>query len=447
MEKQICSFPQYYRSYKTDKFGVVVPSTSFEMKTAPGSFTGTINPAWRGQVQRHENATTPMDAIWYSRAWRSWWYRAMNVSTHPSAQGESVECRGTYSTFPVDFATPPLFSGEQYTTARNNAIGKLYDRIRYLESMSNIGEDLGEISQTYRMASRPLSGILDLTAYTVNNHIDLLKKSKWNNVKQTAKGLANVALEYRFGIKPLIRSAAEAYVAVGNRDEIFYYMPFDVYGVGKGLATPIDTGRFVIQNCGLQYCRIRTNNSKVRYRGEYQYTSGVDRASLTRSLGLTWREAPVTLYNLIPYSFLLDYVLNLNQFVEALAVPWNKIAWCNLTEKTWRSEYQSIHQDERAVSASVDMRFTLFRPSFARLDSHRTRRSAQTNIPMPWLQVKKPNQRQKENVLALVASRLPVVNRLSKAVSRSGHGSRLEQQFKLVTRDRNLKIPYPSFTF
>jgi hypothetical protein len=67
-------------------------------------------------------------------------------------------------------------------------------------------------------------------------------------------------------------------------------------------------------------------------------------------------------------------------------------------------------------------------------------------MPRPSLQVLRPSDRQLTNVIALLASRLPVLGSLTKKILRSPSGKSLDYKFRLATRDRNLKRPYPSFT-
>jgi hypothetical protein len=388
-------------------------------------------------IRNHQSATTPLTASDFAltkHAGRTeaarYKYFSSGVIYHEFNEG--FFGIGSFPSFPG-------FVGDGYKSAHNEAVQRLYDVIRSIESPSQTGEDIGEYKQTVNLIRRPAKGILDLTSYLVNNHTSLLKKARVNNIKRVAKSLADLTLEYRYGIKPLLSTLAEATVALQNRDIISDFHRFNVKGKGV-TATDVMSGW---QGSGVIQRKTRTvtrTSYTVRYKGEYRTDHNVDTRSFNASLGLTWREVLPTLYNLCPYSFLLDYVVNLHSFLEVLSVPWTNVAWCNKTQRGVAQEFWQ-ELDVRTVASSI---YTIksFSPSRYDYLSSQVVRTNQTTIPLPQLQVRYPSVKQLQNVGALVASRLPVIGILTKKLNRSS-GGRLDREFKLATRDRNLRIPYP----
>jgi hypothetical protein len=297
-----------------------------------------------------------------------------------------------------------------------------------------------------------MAGLLNLTNYLMNNQVKVLKAHRGNNIKQTAKALADLTLEYRFGIMPLTRSLGEAYVALSNRDIMGHYAPFNASG--KFTSVTADYSGNVIHDggTGANYHARRTQEFRVRFKGMFKYEAQLDRHKVNQSLGLTWRELVPTLHNLIPYSFLVDYATNLGDIMGQIAVPWGGVAWCNATDRTWDSEYtyfgsQRLTPPTPGISGGEWTASVPFVPGYTNMRTWRVRRRDQTaTMPTLRFEVKRPSTKQLTNVIALLTSRLPVLGNLTKKVLRSPSGKSLDYEFRLMRRDRNLKVPYPRFT-
>jgi hypothetical protein len=440
-----------YRYYATRNSGQITVTGFNTSVSRTEGFVGVSLPRYKSLIKSVLPATTPMTAntfILKSKALASRFIRSPKAPTNnPDALREGYYIGAYDSTYGLSStpSTPPAFSGAAYDTAYNSAVSRLYSELRLFESRSNVGEDLGEISQTVNLLRKPLAGIQDLMRYAVTNHSSLLKRAKWNNTKQIAKGLGSVVTEYQFGIKPLIATCAEAFVSLQNRDRIFYYYPFEVYGKGETFVAAVPSHGGV---GAVEYWVEKTDRSKfkVKFKGVWSAESPVDKYTLNQSLGLTWAEFIPTLYNLIPYSFLLDYVVNLNQFVETLAVPWGGVRWCNMTE---RSEKEVLINYPRPYANPLsDFICASFTPGFIRTSVVGVRRSDHSNsMPFPNLQVKRPSVGHLANTAALLAANLPVIGRLTRKLLGDSQTKSLDRHFSDINRDYKLRVPYPKFTF
>jgi len=74
--------------------------------------------------------------------------------------------------------------------------------------------------------------------------------------------------------------------------------------------------------------------------------SGVNSTSLAY-FGLDWSNVVPTLYNLIPYSFLLDYFSNLGSLIEAACTPTSSLMW----------KYRAFRSSTREVLEPLDSVF------------------------------------------------------------------------------------------
>jgi hypothetical protein len=423
----------------------VLSQEAFRTSRVESRTPGANAPSYKEKIKRHESATSNFDATKFSYVSKSYFGKGRYVNpTEPPPNVNSFvgtvwgngDGIGLTSNIPT---TPPPFSGTAYVSAYNQAVQGLYDAIRSIESPVGLGEDIGEYHQTVNLFKRGLSGLQDLIQYTSTNHVNILKKgAQWNNAKRVAKSLGALVTEYRFGIAPLAKELGEGAAAIVSDR----YLDAFVHFYAKGSASSaVEQGSGTYGSFpSLRVRGITHTTAKVRYKGEYRIR-GDGGSSYHRSLGLTWREFVPTVYNLLPYSFLLDYVLNLHTFVEALAVPWANVAWCVSSERmdeTYTAWYDFRQSDQNSL-------FTLqnIQPGYFKATASGVRRRAVSSIPFPVLRWQKPSVRQLQNTAAVLASKLPVIGNLTKRILRSPSGKALDYEFNLVARDRNLKVPYP----
>lgn len=434
-----------YKPSRTDTafFPSFTPSSTadnptFAVRTRSITKGGSIRD-YKKRIARHESATTSLNGTTFSvkksnarTTVRR--YASLSSGVISLQQFEGLSSSTLIGTLPT---TPPLFSGSSFATAQNAAISKLYGQIRDISSPARVGESVGEYKETIRLLRKPQAGLQDLIKHISDGHLGILTK-KWQSAKLLAKALADLTLEYRFGIKPLVNDLTSAYVSVRNRDIISDFHNFSAKGKGDAATVTYETSG----SGGVDFRNqiVRISSHTVKYKGQYRTDGTVDRRSLNGSLGLTWRELIPTVYNLIPYTFLLDYVSNLNTFVETLAVPWSQVAWC---VRTFRSSERLIYSNvEMKPSSPTLYRLTSSQPGRFEFAVTGVTRSDQTSMPLPSWEFKYPTGRQWTNVLALVAGRLPVFYEKTSALDKYFNRD-LVREFSLATRDRRLKVQYP----
>lgn len=439
------------RDYATRNNGQVSYLGDWVSASRTNSKIGVQNPLYRAKIKSVLPATTPFTAnrfVIKSKAMASRFVRSPSAATNNPVALREEFVTGTYdSAASVELTptTPPTFSGGTYDTAYNQAVSRLYSKLREFESRANVGEDLGEISQTVKLLRKPLAGIQNLLRYSLSNHVSLLKRARWNNTKQIAKGLGSVVTEYQFGIEPLINTCASAFVSLQNRDRLFNFYPFRVSGKAFDYSSAVPK-RGGIGAVEFWVERSDRTKYKVVFKGVLSAESLLDKYSLNQSLGLTWGEFIPTLYNLIPYSFLLDYVVNLNQFVETLAVPWGSVRWCNMTERSEKEVF--INFPRPKANPLSDFICATYNSGYLRASCVGVRRSDHSSsMPFPVLQVKRPSTRHLANTAALLAANLPVIGRLTRKLLGDPQTKSLDRHFSDINRDYKLRVPYPKFTF
>lgn len=425
---------------------VELSSEYFKVNRVNSRTPGASVPGYRNKIRMHMSATSPFDGTKFKYTAKNY-YLAIRYNGPNSASDSGrlvvAERFGNgdgLSWFSNQPSTPPVLSGPTFDSASNLAVQKLYDTIRQMESHVQTGETIGEYKQTINLFKRGLGGLRDLLEYTSKNHVNILKKgAQWNNAKRTAKSLADLTLEYRFGIKPLAMVLGEGAGAVQSDRYMEAFLPFSVKGKATS-STLVTNGSYG----GFPRIHIygRTDNEfKVRFKGDYRIRSADAGPNYARSLGLTWREFIPTIYNLIPYSFLLDYVSNLHTFIETVAVPFTNVAWCVRTDRSTQHHVRNYTAlgGEQPLNYVIDV----IDPGYFDSQATGIRRREQLSLPMPTLRWQKPSKRALENTLALVVGRLPVIGNLTKRILRSPSGKTLDNEFRLASRGSDHKVPYP----
>jgi hypothetical protein len=212
-------------------------------------------------------------------------------------------------------------------------VKKAMSQIDAIRGSMASGEDVGELTQTIRMLASPFQSLRrGLTGY-----IEKLAKGK--SARMPPKDFLNMAtdayLEYNFGVKPLTSSISQIVTQAQRQGSRFEYVPFSVTTTKEwGSSAREDTYSVLQTPCSIVY-GITTHNRYVeRWQGEVKGGGGESgEISHAKMLGLTPDKWLPTLWNLIPYSFVLDYVANVGDIVNGLTFRVADVAWCCVTTR------------------------------------------------------------------------------------------------------------------
>jgi hypothetical protein len=405
------------------------------------SFTGTKNPFWKDQIRAVVSATTPADGVR-----RRVKYRAGSISGTWSVSPDPppphlpgnwyVRYNSGRFILAVAVGGTPSLNGPNSVSANNQAIAKLYDQLSSFESAAQAGEDLGEIKQTIKLLTSPLKSARDFTTRILSRHQRALSLS---SVKGAAKALADTTLEYRFGVKPLTSTIANAVVGLQGRDYIGHYYPFSC----TSKIVVFSTHSFGFEGAGnliLETVAKDKNTYSTRYHGVWAVQSGIDKRSVGDVLSLRFKDIIPTVYNLIPYSWLVDYFTNLGTIVSSLSVPWAGVRWCVRTDRNER-----VHRNESIrITPPVPMYNGSVQcwPGYTELTETSFSRSPILSLPIPNLEFKLPSGVQWQNIAALVTGKLLSIKRSTPDPS-SARGRDLQSAFADEVGRRGLRVPYP----
>lgn len=212
--------------------------------------------------------------------------------------------------------------------ARTKALTRAYKGLSAQQTHANGMQFLGELHEVIAQFKRPYSSavklvdtFLERAASAVRRYRPRSRHDSWKQAtKNLNKALADSWLETAFGLQPLIadvKDLAEAAARMSNdkrRDVVFASATSQVSG-----STQTFVNTFSGTNIGLNSFVREVETSQSGFRVFCDWSRSASLGSLERCAELVGFRADKfipTIYELIPYSFLVDYWSNLGDVIE-----------------------------------------------------------------------------------------------------------------------------------
>lgn len=305
------------------------------------SLTGVKNPRWRDQVRNHEDATTAMQASHYKVEANT---ASMAIRTHVNGGGYNpanfVETR--IDGYPyLQFATFGSVPGTTTIRCNNRALAKFISKANSVRTSLEGGQTVGEWSQLVQAVTNPLGALRRFTLDHLTRSQKRLRGFKRPRGKSLDKVVADTYLEWRFGWDPLISDVASGMVGLqnardqndiveisGSAKEDFLGETSTVTDYNYSSASRVYRN---VQDCSTLY---------IRYKGAIRTGAENGIKTWAQTLGLVPERFLPTVWELIPYSFVADYFLNVGKIVESWAFNRSNLVWaCKTTRRITVRKY------------------------------------------------------------------------------------------------------------
>ena len=333
------TFPNTWRQFVTRTTGVgrqeATYDFNFEQTTDAKLYRrGYTNPHWRAQVKAGEQAGTIL------HAYRDRNYRKPAVMHVKYSYGGTVHywypterlSTGTHCLAGIGVAGIP---SSEITKADNEAKTKFISEANDARRVIQSGEMIGEFAELVRQVSNPGKSLRKgLDSYvkaaksrTLGRKIRRLPAHKRSDVQ--ARILKDTWLEYQFGWRPLVSEIDNAMQYHLGANPFDRYDTRRVQGVGRaeGSSWLVQPNTALTYGPPTTYGRIRGKyRIIIRYRGEMQMRPSMA-GYTSEKLGLHPADWIPTIWELVPYSFLIDYFANIGDLINAASFPKSSIRW------------------------------------------------------------------------------------------------------------------------
>lgn len=298
-------------------------------------------PNWRQLVASGLNATTSLSGLHYVYQHKpGYWalYTYYNPGVVPGLNqpppGESARCDGLYSpSIGWTFTDPGTYSE---TAALNLAKIRFSQKVTEVNTRFQGGVFLGELAETLHMIRKPAHALRK----SVNTYFATLKKRERGLRRvlgrrplkaSKRKLLAETWLEWAYGWRPLLSDARQAAEALASLNDSRAPHKRVTARYEQLSAPEVGTLLESIGSAIWKQSYHREERVLVIIRGSVR----VEPSSRQLFSSTLWGFDPVqwvpTAWELIPYSFLVDYFTNVGDVLACWAASRSAIEWTNYT--------------------------------------------------------------------------------------------------------------------
>lgn len=239
--------------------------------------------------------------------------------------------------------------------------GRATAKLRAIAAMDSsayaFGEDIGEIGETIRFLRRPMTSLHRLSKEYRKDLNKVLRKKRINvrDAKQMAKAHADAWLEYRFAVSPLVRSASDL---LESFDTMPKTPPPRQTARGFSRDSDSDSTESSVYNGGTTFVFKQTREVTRSDKASILYQVSNPVYDWRWRYGLRNKDIPETIWQLVPYSFMVDRVLDVSSAVRAitnLADPSLSILAASVTTKHENKfSYQHVNQIRSGLTCTVN---------------------------------------------------------------------------------------------
>lgn len=326
--------------------------------------TGVSLPGWRDIILRGENATTSMSGTWetidfhfvgsYAGYGGRTWVTFRDHGNPSDATIYRNEMVGDLTWYFCADNPSSFTNGADASKAYNKALVSFLKKVRQAQVAWSAPTFLGELRESIHMIRHPASALNHLLGQYLKD-VKRLKRTRPRNWK---KGLSGLWLEYAFGWVPLVSDIGNAYQAykdlVTEHDGKYRMLEAGAIDEASNAAHTkdllVDMGPTVTYYSGSQ-----RGTSSVRYKFRGAVVRHVDATivgSRLETFGFEAQEWVPTAWELLPWSFLVDYFSNIGDVIQANCAVRQAIGWVNQDAINTRTiEYSGGHDLKQTKAA------------------------------------------------------------------------------------------------
>jgi hypothetical protein len=300
-------------------------------------------PDWRYRLAHGMQCTTLMSGVQYSRksgvalgsAKAKLTVPGATCVTLPYVSGQSVILYG------ANLAIGPVVNNTSLSSADNLAKTRFVQKLREVQTTFQGGVFLGELNETLRMLSSPAKslrkGLVSYLGTLKKRRRQVKRVSPRKRLSAARRVIADTYLEYAFGWRPLIHDIDDAMKTLANSrfTSEEKWRPVNASGKDEVYSTSFSE---VLSTGLISSIKVRVEEyakKEVTYRGcvSVEHPSN----SFGTHSGNFLEDFVPTVWELIPYSFLVDYFTNIGDIISAATYLRSHVRWMARTEVDFTS--------------------------------------------------------------------------------------------------------------
>jgi len=353
---------------------------------------------WKHIIDQGQDATTQLHAQKMTL-----YIRDIDVEWG-SFGGGITRIRGPWQIYgqpDIGLMVPP---SHLYDEAEARAETDFVKAVRKARTKWESGEFLGEIFQTARLLVSPLKSIRGQTIDAGRRIQDIAKRLKgFDKNSDRLQRCTDTYLAYKFGVKPALEDAkgiSAAVLAMANGHQRYEIQRLIATGTAEEGISDVVAGAALpgVANPAVRFTYKDHRKATVRILGGY--CVALDRTpemGFFDQVGLAPDNWVPTLYELFPWSFVIDYFVNAGDALDAFSLGSVNFNWLLQTNRF----------DRELEMHTCGVEYNPNGPAFATdghvsLKQHNVSRAKRDNSFAPPLAVKKPSLAQGLNIAALV---------------------------------------------
>lgn len=305
--------------------------------TLSKNFSGYKQPGWRTVIRRKGNATTSASGS----------IETLVIPYTSNVMKRRLSFNGNIERFVGDGYVSmfqysellPITSSAPVSQIDAIALTKFLKACKGAQRQFSGGVFLGELRETLHLIKNPASAFRSL----ITDYVGACRRtSRRLSPRDTVKHISNQWLEFSFGMLPLLSDISDGYKAL---ERLYFNLPTKYVSAKESRDYEVNV---LTKNSALwaQYfpvlvhCKSTGTYSRT-WRGEVRLAMQGIGSPPSEALGFTIRDFIPTVYELIPYSFLVDYFTNIGDILEAASFNQADLIWnCSTSRSTVDKQLQ-----------------------------------------------------------------------------------------------------------